>query len=160
MSYRFGFTAALIAFGSPAAAQIPADQRGMTASTRELLGDGTTEAPPARAPGRRTPLAGPFSGAAAEKAQASFEISAAGGRMLLRVRGDFTGEHASGVQVALSPSARMPARGAVVVGTLQRRAGPQSFEIPGRVDLSAFSHVVLWCELCAGAIGSAPLDQE
>jgi hypothetical protein len=132
----------------------------MTASTRETLEGARDAAPRDGSTAGARPLRGTFSLAAGGGGRASYEITVTPGRTALRLDGDFMIAETSDVMVALSPAVGMPARGALVLGKLTRQVGRQTFVIHPRADLSAFTHVVLWCEACGRVLGSAALERE
>ena len=65
---------------------------------------------------------------------------------------------ADDVHVVLSPTGPVPAKGALFLGKLKRFEGTQWFDLPPGIDLSRFSHVVLWSRKTSVAIGHAPLS--
>jgi hypothetical protein len=55
--------------------------------------------------------------------------------------------------------AKDPGEGSsVVVARLTKFSGEQSFELPSNIDLSRYSHLVLWCKKYSVAMGIAKLE--
>ena len=100
---------------------------------------------------------GSFSGAEGHKAGGGFEVVADQGKSRLRLAPDFSVEKGPDVYVVLSNSPKVGKDGSLYLGKLKKFSGEQVYDIPSGTDLSAYSHVVLWCKKYSVAMGSADL---
>ncbi|MGH7536511.1 MAG: DM13 domain-containing protein, partial [Gemmatimonadales bacterium] len=100
---------------------------------------------------------GSFTGAEGHKARGGFEVVADQGKAQLRLAPDFSVEKGPDVYVVLSNSPKVGKDGSLYLGKLKKFSGEQVYDIPSGTDLSAYSHVVLWCKKYSVAMGSADL---
>jgi len=100
---------------------------------------------------------GSFSGAEGHEAGGGFEVIADQGKSRLRLAPDFSVQKGPDVYVVLSNSPQVGKGGSLYLGKLKKFSGEQVYDIPSGTDLSAYSHVVLWCKKYHVAMGSADL---
>lgn len=100
---------------------------------------------------------GVFTAAEGHKASGKVEVVTANGKSQLRLGNDFSMERGPDVYVVLSPAAAMAKSGTTRLGKVKRFSGAQTFDIPAGTDLSAATHVVLWCKKYNVLMGTAAL---
>lgn len=100
---------------------------------------------------------GAFVDAGGHKATGTAELVTKDGRSQLKLSDDFSVEKGPDVYVVLSPSAAMAPSGTKQLGKVKHFSGAQTFDVPAGVDLSTFTHVVLWCKKFDVLMGTAEL---
>jgi hypothetical protein len=96
-------------------------------------------------------------GAEGHRATGAVQLVTANGKRQLHLSRDFSLEKGPDVYVTLTNGPKPMEGSSVVVARLTKFSGEQSFELPSNLDLSRYSHLVLWCKKYSVAMGIAKL---
>jgi Electron transfer DM13 len=97
-------------------------------------------------------------GAEGHKASGAVHLITTDGKRQLHFSRDFSLEKGPDVYVTLTNGPKPVEGSSVVVARLTKFSGEQSFELPSNIDLSRYSHLVLWCKKYSVAMGIAKLE--
>jgi hypothetical protein len=99
-----------------------------------------------------------LAGAEGHRAMGAVHLVTANGKRQLHFTRDFSLEKGPDVYVTLTNGPKPVEGSSVVVARLTKFSGEQSFELPSNIDLSRYSHLVLWCKKYSVAMGIAKLE--
>jgi hypothetical protein len=97
-----------------------------------------------------------FMGAGSERATGDYEIVEASGKRQIRFTDDFSVGDAPDLHVVLSVGEQAD-HDALDLGKLQRRQGPQAYDLPADVDLGHYRKLLIWSKKLNRAVAGAEL---
>jgi hypothetical protein len=105
---------------------------------------------------KSTAMSGMLHGAGGHRATGTVHLVAKGDKHQIHFTPDFKADAGSDVYVVLSKS-EAPEAGSVQLGRLKHVAGEQTVEVPAKVDVSQYSHLLLWSKKDNVVIGMTDL---
>ena len=105
-----------------------------------------------------TAMSGMLHGAGGHHATGTVHLVAKGDQHQIHFTPDFKAGSSSDVYVVLSKS-EAPEAGSVQLGKLKHVAGEQTIDVPAKVDVSQYSHLLLWSKKDNAVIGMTDLAE-